>query len=85
MVYVGVGDDPAWIKQDDSVRLAQDFLAKRGYPSANCVSADISGKDCQFVFQTTDPALRAVVHVDRKSRRVKIVEWIHMNQPQKSL
>jgi hypothetical protein len=74
-----IGDDPTWITWDDAIRLAQELLATKGYPDAKCVSSEVAGKDCQFVFQTQD-TLRVLVHVDRKSKHAKIVQWIHLKQ-----
>src|SRR6185312_4348532 len=75
------GNDPAWISQDYSIRVAQDLLTKKGYPNTHCISADVAGKNGRFLFDTSDSVLRVLVHVDRKSKRAKIVQWIHVPQP----
>ena len=79
--YDVTGNDPAWVSQDDSIRIAQDFLTKKGFLNTHCINADVAGKDGTFLFDTADPALRVLVHFDRKSKRTKIVQWIHMPQP----
>ena len=76
-VRLGVGDDPAWVSQQDAGILAQDFLAKKGYPKATCVSAEVAGQHCQYIFETSDSGSRVLVFVDRKTKKVSFEEITH--------
>ena len=76
-VRLGVGDDPTWVSQHDAGILAQEFVAKKGYPKATCLSAEVAGQHCQYVFETSYSGSRVLVFVDRKTRKVRFEEITH--------